>query len=148
MNIVIAGVSIFFAAALAAVSAPALAQTYAPPYPPAARTIEVAAESQAECLNCAPSKNYDSVEVIRNVREVDHSRVIETTSVVPMYRSAPERALRLVDAPPVTIVHFVTHEYPVLAEPAVSYGEFLPPRRLYRDRGHSWRGCRPLRVRW
>ena len=34
--------------------------------------------AKAECRDCAPpGRHYDSIEVIRTVREVDHSRVIE-----------------------------------------------------------------------
>jgi hypothetical protein len=38
------------------------------------------------CYKCPPPKNYDSQEVIKNTKEVDHSRVIETQSVVPSRR--------------------------------------------------------------
>jgi len=40
-----------------------------------------------DCSNCpAPRPNYDSTEVIKQTRDVDHSRVIETQSVVPSKR--------------------------------------------------------------
>ena len=36
-----------------------------------------------ECADCAPRRKYDSQEVVRKVRTVDHSRVINTRTVVP-----------------------------------------------------------------
>jgi hypothetical protein len=40
-----------------------------------------------DCYKCpAPRPNYDSTEVIKQSRDVDHSRVIETQSVVPSKR--------------------------------------------------------------
>jgi hypothetical protein len=38
------------------------------------------------CYKCPPPKNYDSQEVIKNTRDVDHSKVLETQSVVPSKR--------------------------------------------------------------
>jgi hypothetical protein len=38
------------------------------------------------CYKCPPPKNYDSQEVLKQTRDVDHSRVIETQSVVPSKR--------------------------------------------------------------
>ena len=41
----------------------------------------------APCYKCpAPRPNYDSTEVIKQTRDVDHSRTIETQSVVPSKR--------------------------------------------------------------
>jgi hypothetical protein len=42
--------------------------------------------SQSECPNCPPARKYDTQEVIQNTREVDHSRAIETQSMVPSKR--------------------------------------------------------------
>ena len=40
-----------------------------------------------DCYKCPqPRPNYDSTEVIKQTRDVDHSRVIETQSVVPSKR--------------------------------------------------------------
>ena len=38
------------------------------------------------CYKCPPPKNYDSQEVVKQTRDVDHSAVIETQSVVPSKR--------------------------------------------------------------
>ena len=38
------------------------------------------------CYKCPPPKNYDSQEVVKTTRDVDHSRVIETQAVVPSKR--------------------------------------------------------------
>src|SRR6187401_940636 len=39
-----------------------------------------------DCYKCPPPRNYDSQEVVKQTRDVDHSRVIETQSVVPSKR--------------------------------------------------------------
>ena len=39
-----------------------------------------------DCYKCPPPRNYDSQEVIKNTKDVDHSRTIETQSVVPSKR--------------------------------------------------------------
>ena len=38
------------------------------------------------CYKCPPPKNYDSQEVVKQTKDVDHTRVIETQSVVPSKR--------------------------------------------------------------
>jgi hypothetical protein len=43
--------------------------------------------SRSDCTKCpAPRPNYDSTEVVKQTRDVDRSRVIETKSVVPSKR--------------------------------------------------------------
>lgn len=37
---------------------------------------------EQDCPNCPPPRHYDSTEVVKNSRDVDHSRVINTQSVV------------------------------------------------------------------
>src|SRR5688572_18535644 len=73
-------------------ASPAAAQDApAMPYaPPVELAPEPAAVPPVACENCAPPRIYDSHEVIKRIREVDHSRVINTTTVVPVYRYAPE----------------------------------------------------------
>jgi hypothetical protein len=39
-----------------------------------------------DCYKCPPPRNYDSQEVLKQSRDIDHSRVIETQSVVPSKR--------------------------------------------------------------
>jgi hypothetical protein len=39
-----------------------------------------------DCYKCPPPKNYDSQEVVKQTKDVDHTRVIETQSVVPSKR--------------------------------------------------------------
>ncbi len=39
-----------------------------------------------DCYKCPPPRNYDSQEVVKQTKDVDHSRVIETQSVVPSKR--------------------------------------------------------------
>ena len=39
-----------------------------------------------DCYKCPPPRNYDTQEVVKQTRDVDHSRTIETQSVVPSKR--------------------------------------------------------------
>ena len=39
-----------------------------------------------DCYKCPPPRNYDSTEVVKTTKDVDHSRVIESQSVVPSKR--------------------------------------------------------------
>jgi hypothetical protein len=39
-----------------------------------------------DCYKCPPPRNYDSQEVIKTTKDVDHSKVLETQSVVPSKR--------------------------------------------------------------
>ena len=62
------------AVVLAVAATPAMAGDYGPGY-------------RNDCYKCPqPRPNYDSTEVIKQSRDVDHSRVIETQSVVPSKR--------------------------------------------------------------
>ena len=38
------------------------------------------------CYRCPPPKNYDSQEVVKQTKDIDHSAVIETQTVVPSKR--------------------------------------------------------------
>jgi hypothetical protein len=97
----------------------------------------------APCRDCGGStKRYDTQEVIKTTRDVDHSRVINTTSVVvrPVYI----RPVR-------TVVNFVVHHYAVVSRP-VDYESYPAPRAVERDcrpsRRHVRGGCGTvLRVR-
>ena len=64
------------ALSLAVVSTPASAGDYKPGY----------GGHQRDCYKCPPPRNYDSQEVVKKTRDVDHSRTIETQSVVPSKR--------------------------------------------------------------
>jgi len=39
-----------------------------------------------DCYKCPPPRNYDSQEVIKTTKDIDHSKVLETQSVVPSKR--------------------------------------------------------------
>jgi hypothetical protein len=41
---------------------------------------------QRDCYKCPPPRNYDTQEVVKQTKDVDHSRTIETQSVVPSKR--------------------------------------------------------------
>jgi hypothetical protein len=39
-----------------------------------------------DCYKCPPPRNYDSQEVVKQTKDIDHSAVIETQSIVPQRR--------------------------------------------------------------
>src|SRR4051812_1967763 len=41
---------------------------------------------QRDCYKCPPPRNYDSQEVLKKTKDIDHTRTIETQSVVPSKR--------------------------------------------------------------
>ena len=43
-------------------------------------------DAARDCANCPLPRNYDSTEVLKQTRDIDHTRVIETQSVVPSKR--------------------------------------------------------------
>jgi hypothetical protein len=95
--------------------------------------------AKAECRDCAPpGRHYDSIEVIRTVREVDHSRVIDTRSEVMT------RVRVVAPMPVVKTVEIVVRRYRVIEVPNTSYVSVVsyPVNRYHRIRHSRW-----LRVR-
>src|SRR3954469_11800836 len=70
------------ALSLAVVSTSAFAGDYGPSGGP-----------RNDCYKCPPPRNYDSQEVLKQTKDVDHSRGIETQSVVPSKRLIETNAL-------------------------------------------------------
>ena len=130
-----------------------------------------------DCADCAPRRKYDSQEVVKKVRNIDQSRVINTTTVVPVRtrvdetnrlvirqnethmtgvvrhnHTIVEKEVRYVRRIPVrTTVEFVTHDYRVVERPdTVTVPVTYRPNGCYRP-GRAYVGygsCRPaLRVR-
>ena len=50
----------------------------------ASGTSVAAAPRDSDCADCPVSKRYDSEEVIKRIRNIDRSRTINTTTVVPV----------------------------------------------------------------
>jgi hypothetical protein len=95
--------------------------------------------ANAECRDCAvPDRQYDTEEVIRTVREVDHSRVINTRSEVIT------RTRVVAPMPMVKTVEIVVQHYRVIEVPNTSYVSMVsyPVNRYHRGRHGRW-----LRVR-
>jgi hypothetical protein len=46
-----------------------------------------------DCYKCPPPRNYDTQEVVKQTKDIDHSAVIETQSVVPSKRLVETNAL-------------------------------------------------------
>jgi hypothetical protein len=95
-----------------------------------------------DCYKCDAPKRYDSQEVVKTSRDIDHSRVIDSAS----YEGKPARVRS-----DVTLVNFIVHRYRVIEATELSpASEALPrPRRSCRHGRHGGRydGCGPLRVR-
>ena len=130
-----------------------------------------------DCGDCAPRRKYDSQEVVKKVKNVDHSRVINTRTVVPERtrvkevnhlvihkneirnvgviqhnRIIVEKEIRYVRRIPVrTTVEFVTHDYRVVERrDSVSVPvTSYRQKSCHRGRGYGGDGsCRSvLRVR-
>jgi hypothetical protein len=101
-----------------------------------------------DCYDCSVPKNYDSQEVVKTSHDVDHSRVINTTSYAPAYQRRGDAGSIRVRSD-VTLVNFVVHRYRVIEAPAlVPEGAVERPRRSCGHGGHHNRyDCGPLRVR-
>ena len=65
------------AVSLAAVSSPAVAGDYG-----GGAVYSGGGGSPSGCYRCPPPRNYDSQEVVKQTKDIDRSRVIETQSVV------------------------------------------------------------------
>ena len=112
------------------------------------------------CDNCPPAKRYDSVEVIKKIREIDRSRTVNTTEMAPDYAPRREAHSGYRVRSDVTLVNFVVHRYRVIEAPAMvpasEAGEYRPvyrPHRAHRvackhGKRDRYGSCRPaLRVR-
>jgi hypothetical protein len=72
--------------------------------------------ANAECRDCAPpGRHYDSIEIIRTVREVNHSRVINTRSEVIT------RVRVVAPMPVVKTVEIVVRRYRIIEVPNTSH---------------------------
>jgi hypothetical protein len=137
----------------------------------AAANPAIAGPRKRDCVNCPPRK-YDEQTVIKKVREIDHSRVINTVTVVPVRRRVREinrlvvhenetrhvgtvqhnhtiieKEIHYVRRIPIeTTVNFVTHRYRVVEWPN---SILVPATRRVRtcSHGRPYGSCGPLRVR-
>jgi hypothetical protein len=130
-----------------------------------------------DCADCEPRRKYDTQETVKKVRNVDKSRVINTTTVVPVApriketnslvvhenetrltgvvrhnHTVIEKEVRYVRRIPLrTTVEFITRDYRVVERPdTITVPVTLDrPAGCYRGRGYVGHGwCRPaLRVR-
>ena len=110
---------------------------------PASATVRYA------CAKCAPLKQYDSQQVVRSVKTVNHSRVINTASVVYRKRYVGPRPKVVTRVyVPATVVNIVVHKYRITHRPhpdaATRVVYPVAPRCKY---GVSRSGSCVLRVR-
>jgi hypothetical protein len=113
---------------------------------PAGLPASAGERAPAKCYDCVtPRKHYDSREVVKTHRNVDHSRVINTTSVVHL----PPRVV--VRVPVVTVVKVVVQHYRVVEQDnyaLVDVGH-RPVKDCWRGRRGTYSGScgQVLRVR-
>jgi hypothetical protein len=143
---------------------------------PRTEAMRASRSHTSECFDCQPRRHYDDQKVVKKVRNIDHSRVINTVTVVPAERHVHEtnrlviqkneirhvgvvqhnhiiveKEVRYVQRVPVTTtVNFVTHNYRVVERPA-AVSVSVVPRRNYEcgvGLGRYQNSCGPkLRVR-
>ena len=69
----------------------------------------------AHCKNCpAPRPHYDSQEVVQTSRDIDHSRIINTTSVVPVSRKARTRNHLVIRKNTIRHVGVIRHNHTII----------------------------------
>lgn len=86
-----------------------------------------------ECADCPPPRKYDDRKVVKKVRNIDHSRVIDTYSVVPAGRRARETNRLVVHKNETRHVGVVQHNHTIVEKetryvhrvPAVTRVEFV-----------------------
>ena len=67
------------------------------------------------CSNCpAPRPHYDSQEVVRTTRDIDHSRVINTQSVVPVSRKVRTRNHLVIRKNTIRHVGTIRHNHTII----------------------------------
>jgi hypothetical protein len=103
----------------------------------------------ADCADCPPPRTYEDRKVVKKVRDIDRSRVINTVTVVPVGRRIAKEPRHVRYIPIQTRVEIITHNYRVVERPDTVAVEV--PRRV-RDCGRRSYGrygsCGPvLRVR-
>jgi hypothetical protein len=116
-------------------------------------TRRVKRSRTSECFDCQPRRHYDDQKVVKKVRNIDHSRVINTVTVVPAEPRVREtrrlviqkneirhvgvvqhnhiiveKEVRYVRRTPPTTVNFVTHNYRVVERPAMVSVQVVPSR--------------------
>jgi hypothetical protein len=101
------------------------------------------------CRDCpAPRAKYDSREVVRSSRDIDHSRVVETQSVVPVRPRVVNKNHLVVHKHQTRHVGVVRHKHTIV-EKEVRYVRRAAPRTEvnyvvhdYRTVRRPWRGTR------
>jgi hypothetical protein len=85
-----------------------------------------AGDAARECANCPPPRNYDSTEVIKNSHDVDHSRVINTESVVEVPSRTRETNKLIVNENETRNVGVIQHNHRII-EKEIRYVRRAPP---------------------
>jgi hypothetical protein len=78
-----------------------------------------------ECANCPPPRKYDSEQVVKTSRDIDRSRVINTTTVVPVRRSVKETNRLVVHQNTIRNVGVIRHNHTII-EKEVRYVHRVP----------------------
>ena len=80
-----------------------------------------------DCYKCPPPRNYDSTEVLKTTKDVDHSRTIETQSVVPSKRLIETNHL-IIRENETRNVGVVQHNHTIIKKELVLTKRNLTPR--------------------
>jgi hypothetical protein len=88
-----------------------------------------------DCANCPPPKHYDSTEVIKNSRDVDHSRVINTESVIEVPPRTKETNKLIVHENETRNVGVIQHNHKII-EKEIRYVKRAPVYRHHAPAPH------------
>ena len=78
-----------------------------------------------DCANCPPPRKYDSEETVKTSRDIDRSRVINTTTVVPAGRHVKETNRLVIHQNTIRNVGVIRHNHTII-EKEVRYVRRIP----------------------
>ena len=91
-----------------------------------------------DCADCAPRRKYDSQQVIKKVRNVDQSRVINTRTVVPVGTRVKETNRLVIRQNETPLTGVVQHNHTII-EKEVRYVRRIPVRTTVEFVTHNYR---------
>jgi hypothetical protein len=96
------------------------------------------ADSNHDCADCEPRRRYDSEEVIKKIRNIDRSRVINTQTVVPVRSRVNETNHLVIRQNETQLTGVVQHNHTIL-EKEVRYVRRIPARTVVEFVTHDYR---------
>ncbi len=92
----------------------------------------------SECFDCQPRRHYDDQKVVKKVRNIDHSRVINTVTVVPAERRVRETNRLVIRKNEIRHVGVVQHNH-IIVEKEVRYVRRIPAMTTVNFVTHNYR---------